>query len=352
MLKNIKNLIMQKQEFLESASAIFEDGSGMNLDDVIVLSEDAEVPEEEQEESEGDFSEDEIEAPEDDTNNIDNESSIEDSELNNIPDDNNEEPSLEDEPLNDNIEIPNDSNNEVDNGNINDTGIDDESINSEEPLPLPGNNLPDPVGKQTGLPITGDIDDLLNMSLDIKSNTFNDILPTPPNNAGDAIADNDDIINQRIDSGFGESLDNDFGDELLSEAITLEGDDNNQNNNNDQNNNQNNDQNQNNNNDSQNDNEDSGEENEVTKQVRDKVAEADGETPEDNNQDNNEEQIPDEDATNFDDMEGLDDFGEDPMVGDEPDGGSGDNNNVDILKDIGDLTKKLEDVKQKLLDSM
>ena len=112
MLKNIKNLIMQKQEFLESASAIFEDGSGMNLDDVIVLSEDAEVPEEEQEESEGDFSEDEIEAPEDDTNNIDNESSIEDSELNNIPDDNNEEPSLEDEPLNDNMEIPNDSNNE------------------------------------------------------------------------------------------------------------------------------------------------------------------------------------------------------------------------------------------------
>ena len=49
-------------------------------------------------------------------------------------------------------------------------------------------------------------------------------------------------------------------------------------------------------------------------------------------------------------MENIgDDF--DDMDDDIPDEGAG-NNSVDILKDIGDLTKKLEDVKQKLLDSM
>ena len=44
--------------------------------------------------------------------------------------------------------------------------------------------------------------DLLSVEIDLTSNTPVDVLPVPPGSAADAVVD-DDIMNQRIDSGFG-----------------------------------------------------------------------------------------------------------------------------------------------------
>ena len=54
--------------------------------------------------------------------------------------------------------------------------------------------------------------DLLSVEIDLTSNTPVDVLPVPPGSAADAVVD-DDIMNQRIDSGFGgedeqQSMDN------------------------------------------------------------------------------------------------------------------------------------------------
>lgn len=199
MLNGIKSMINAKKSFQEAAEIILEDASGTNLDDLIVLGEDTDLPE----------------PNEDDDNNNDN--------VENEPEDNSS---------NDNI-IPEDNNktdNNSSNDGIMDTPIaDNEGDGLEEPLPVPGDDtLPTPVGKQTGEPID-DIDNILDMSIDLKSNTAKDILPVPPVNAGEAIA-SDDILSQKIDSGFSneenpenpELPNEDEGNDLLSEAITLD----------------------------------------------------------------------------------------------------------------------------------
>ena len=193
MLNGIKAMINEKKNFQEAAEVIFEDASGANLDDLIVLGEDTDLPE-----------------PDDD-NDTDND------DVKNEPEDNSS---------NDDI-IPEDNskndNNDSSNNDIIDTPItNNEGDGLEEPLPIPGDDtLPTPVGKQTGEPIT-DTDDILNVSIDLKSNTVSDVLPVPPSNAGEAIA-SDDILSQKIDSGFGNeepvSDQPESDDDLLNENI-------------------------------------------------------------------------------------------------------------------------------------
>lgn len=152
MLAGIKAMIAGKQAFQESASIIMEDANGSSdLDDLIVLGEESE-PEE-------------PETPEDETNNDDGDANGAET-----------------------PELPNDGGAATDE--------DDDIMNSSI------DELPTPVGMQTGEPINDDIDDLLKAEIDLKSNTLTDTLPIPPANAGEAIA-SDDILNQHIDSGFG-----------------------------------------------------------------------------------------------------------------------------------------------------
>lgn len=81
-----------------------------------------------------------------------------------------------------------------------DAPIDDGSSDDFDNLSL--------VGKQTGEPIEVTDDDLLSVTIDLKSNTMTDVLPVPPDNAGEAISD--DILSTRVDSGFEEAFFNEF----------------------------------------------------------------------------------------------------------------------------------------------
>lgn len=178
MIDGIKNMINSKKEFTEAADLILEESSLVNkLDDTLVLGEDVaepEIPEEEEEKKEPETSGTD-DNPED----------------NDTTGDNNEDINIEDSPIEDNPEPSEGS------GDILDAPIDGSS--EETPMPLPGNDLPDPVGKQTGEPI--DDADILSTEIDLGSNTMKDVLPVPPGNAPEAV--NDDVMNQRIDDGFG-----------------------------------------------------------------------------------------------------------------------------------------------------
>lgn len=182
MLSTIRNMIAQKTDFLEAASVIFEDGSGNNLDDIIVLGEENEVNEEElnledgkdDDNDEGDKNDD---VKEDDKKN-------EDDDISNIP--------IEDEPVAE-PEEPTPVAPEPDNSIL------DADISDEADVSLPGDDLPEPIGRQTGEPIS-DTNDFLNVEIDLGSNTQKDVLPVPPSNAGDVIAGDNDT--QHVDSGF------------------------------------------------------------------------------------------------------------------------------------------------------
>lgn len=183
MLNSIKSMIKEKTSFLEAAAIIYEDGSGTNLDDQIVLGEDTDTPdptENIKEDNDTPEKDDHDEQKEDDDKDDDssNEGEVED--ISDMPI--NDEPVKNDEPAQDDV-------------------LDGKIDGSDEPLSLPGEDLPTPVGAQTGEPINLD-DDILNTEIDLGSNTIKDVLPVPPANAGEAIADNDSI-NQRVDSGFG-----------------------------------------------------------------------------------------------------------------------------------------------------
>jgi hypothetical protein len=140
MLNAIKNRILLKEEFLESASIIFEDVVN-NVDDLIFL-EDSDTEES---------------TPEMDETTEDNSTELD------------EDPT------------PMDDSNDV-------KGL------TFDGVPSSGN-------------ITDEADDFLSVSVDLKTNTINDILPIPPRGASEAI--NDDVLNTRIDSGFDDaSIDN------------------------------------------------------------------------------------------------------------------------------------------------
>lgn len=237
MLKGIKEMINQKKEFQEAASIIMEDANGSNLDDLIILGEDANIPENDEDHDNDDDDKDEKPESHEEPDGDEDGSKPSDGdgdEPNHTEPDGDEDGS--------GIKGP-DGDGDEDDLLGSSVGGDNENPQPEEdPLPLPGDDLPTPVGRQTGEPIVGDIDDLLNMNIDIKTNTLTDVLPIPPANAGEAIA-SDDILSQKIDSGFGgddndvqndlsspiheeptPSLDNNEGDDLLSEAISI-GDD-------------------------------------------------------------------------------------------------------------------------------
>lgn len=208
MLNGIRQMIQEKTAFLEAADIIFEDGSGMNLDDRIILGE-----------SNEDDIENDLTLHED--GDSEPEGNVGDGENNETPtveepttgDGNNDEgePNLEDLPIDDGSE-----NSVEDNPTATgDTGTDDllnsdidspETVN-DEPAgsvgELPGSDLPEPVGAQTGEPINP-VDDILNVELDLGSNTVKDVLPVPPAGAGEVVPTEDnEQPTQHVDSGFG-----------------------------------------------------------------------------------------------------------------------------------------------------
>ena len=156
-------------------------------------------------------------------------------------------------------------------------------------------------------------DDILSVTIDLKSNTMTDVLPIPPDNAGEAV--NDDILSTRVDSGFDETniqseppaVQTESSNSFL-EGITLGGDGDS----------------------SDEDNEpapdeepadENADENEVTSAVKDKVAEAESE--------------------------------EEPLVDDGEDLGSGDSSAKEaLMKKLSSITKSLEDAKNAVLKSL
>lgn len=190
MLNTIRTMIKEKESFLEAADVIFEDGSGKNLDNFIVLGEEGEDPIPETDITEND---DENDVPTDDGDEKEKEEgeddgngSSEDDDVSNLP--------IDDEPVAPTAPVDPASNDDVLN-----SPADGSDIGNEQPMPLPGNDLPTPVGAQTGEPINDD-DDIMNVEIDLGSNTVKDVLPVPPANAGEAIADSEGP--QHVDSGF------------------------------------------------------------------------------------------------------------------------------------------------------
>lgn len=194
MLSNIKSMIKEKTEFLEAASLIYEDGS-VNLDDFIVLGEEGdanmatEIDEAEDKSSEKEMDDedvkDEKENGEDDKKEKEEPDEGSEDILN--ADINEQEPSNEPAPVSDGP-----SSDDIMNADINEP--------AEEPLPLPGDDLPTPVGAQTGEPVNP-LNDILNVEIDLGTNTVKDVLPVPPANASDSLSGDDTV--QHVDSGFG-----------------------------------------------------------------------------------------------------------------------------------------------------
>jgi hypothetical protein len=173
MLNTIKNLINEKTSFLEEADLIFEDATLGHIDDAIVLGE-AENPDKELDDIEGDNDEPKL----DDSDDADDESSEDD-------------------------DIPEE---DKDNGNDDEDILDTSVEDNDESEPTPPSNdvldqpVDDPASDNDIPPL--DADDFLDVEIDLKTNTMKDILPVPPAGAGDAVGDNDDILNARVDSGF------------------------------------------------------------------------------------------------------------------------------------------------------
>lgn len=107
---------------------------------------------------------------------------------------------ISDDSENDNDNVEDDVEPESSEDDILDAPIDDGSSDDFDNLSL--------VGRQTGEPIELTDDDLLSVTIDLKSNTMTDVLPVPPDNAGEAISD--DILSTRVDSGFEEAFFNEF----------------------------------------------------------------------------------------------------------------------------------------------
>ena len=97
-----------------------------------------------------------------------------------------------------------------------------------EDAPIGNDELPEPISSTTGEPAQIGDDDLLSVEIDLATNTPKDILPTPPASASDAVSDDDDILNQRIDSGFGNDepapVNKNDSSDLLDQPIDDEGD--------------------------------------------------------------------------------------------------------------------------------
>lgn len=215
MLNTVKEAIQKQKSFLEASSLILEDVSG-NLDDTIVLGESSSMI----------FTEDAPDADtsgmEDDTpdggdvelgaeegpvdtptpeepegeNDVGNEP-ISDETPDATPPVSTGSDDIGNAPIDDPIDTPVDSGaDDIGNAPIN---PEPSAGPGEEPLPMPGDDLPTPVGKQTGEPVEDD--NIVDVNLDLQSNTMRDVLPVPP--AGAAQAIDSDSLETHVDSGFG-----------------------------------------------------------------------------------------------------------------------------------------------------
>lgn len=200
MLNTIKTLIQEKTKFLEAADVIFEDVSNLNLDDQIILGLESanDVPmdggSEEVSPVEEDVDEN-IKDQEEDSKDNEDENKDDDEDDHDVED-------KDDDIINSNIE---DESDEVDNPistdneDLLDSDVDDVPAPTagEGELSLPGDDL-------SNTPVSQDNadDNLLNVEIDLGSNTVKDVLPVPPANAGDVIPGNDDTTSQHVDSGF------------------------------------------------------------------------------------------------------------------------------------------------------
>lgn len=170
MLNVIKGMINRKMNFMESAQIIFEDATISPLDDMILL--EAEEDEQPVEEPEGGAEEETPTEPEGD---------------------------LMDSPLGDEpapTEAPEEPEEDLMDTSLN-AGDAPTSDDIEQPVvPMPDGGEPLGSDPEAGL------DEILNITLDLRTNTVNDVLPIPPRGAAAAIAD--DILDTRLDSGFGD----------------------------------------------------------------------------------------------------------------------------------------------------
>lgn len=241
MLNGIKSMIQEKTNFLEAAEIIFEDGSGMNLDDQIILGESDNLPIEDPDIALGedgtDDDQNEPEVPESGDNEPDNKDENNQGEGNNkdeVPSNNTDVSNDNDTPIED-MEIDNDEpqdtfNNEPSNNSddLLDSNIEDEPIegdvseNDSVNGGLPGEDLPEPIGAQTGEPINPD-DDILNVEVDLGSNTVKDVLPVPPAGASDMVPTEDgETPTQHVDSGFG-NINESGKDDNIKSSLTIYG---------------------------------------------------------------------------------------------------------------------------------
>ena len=155
MLNTIKNLINSKKAYVEATQLILENDE---LDDSIVLDEKPEEPEVQEPKTD----EPEVQSP------------VETDADENIEDEDGIGAGGEPKPAEGEGDVP-----------------------AETPLPLPGT-------EELPAPAEGDDKaDILNVEIDLATNTQTDVLPVPPANASDAIV-GDDFMNQAIDSGFGD----------------------------------------------------------------------------------------------------------------------------------------------------
>lgn len=199
MLNDIKAMILEKQNELDTIELLSEETKLHNFDESIILTE-SELVEPVFEEDED--NEDEEESKETDV--TDSEDDDDDKDDSDILDKNIDDDEAEVDSDNDGVDDSVD-----DTEDISDAPIDEPEAPVEDDVPeVPQNDigndsiedddLPEPVGAQTGEPISDD-NDLLSTEIDLGSNTMKDTLPVPPNNAADVV-DGDE---QRIDSGFG-----------------------------------------------------------------------------------------------------------------------------------------------------
>ena len=315
MLNSIKSLIAEKMEFQESADLILENDE---LDDEIILADDSEESDIDKSKNNNDTSDEDHE-----------DEDIEDSEKSYGK-------SGYDEDDNDDDDEDEDDDDDEDN-----SALSDDKNWMRKPYDVP--ESPSAPGSEP----SNATNDILSMEIDMGSNTFRDTLPYPPDNAVDAVND-DNMMNQRIDTGFGKDSekkntglfdepingrrtgqDSELADDIMTEAIKVDDEDEQAP-------------------DADNSSDNKTDENPVTQAVKDKVAETNPEeTPADTTEDS-EQEAPTDQPENTDEMPPI----EDPVEPNTTITNDGGIDKHDLFKKLTSLTNGIEEVKKQLVNSM
>lgn len=208
MINGIKEIIRQQHVYQEASSLLVEDVESRGIDDIILgqstrFFTEAEDPDDG---SEGGM-EPEFEGDNPETSRGDDGEPADPEE--------NDTPGMEPEPVEPESELGDEAIGEpaptaaeppVASGDTDDLGnqsIEDHTPEGgDQPLSVPGvDSLPDTVGAQTGEPAQDD--NVVDVNLDLQSNTMRDVLPVPPAGAAQAVAS--DTMDQHVDAGFGAS---------------------------------------------------------------------------------------------------------------------------------------------------